>query len=338
MPEITTIQARAVTKVIDLAAKAGVEPHRLLRAADLDRDLLKDPEAPISYVKYVSLYEEAARLTGDDAFGLHLGETVSLSMYDVIGYATMNAPTMAEAMDTWIRYYRLWSNGSRTTISIDGPVARIKYEVFNIHPSDCRQECESSQSMTLCLGESLIGKPWSPIEARFQHAAPADTSEHARVFKAPIRFQQKTNELIIDRTLLDHPIPKADTNLGRVLERHAAQLLEKLPKSDDIVDRVHQLLTEALRGGDPGLAAIAKRAGMSPRTLQRKLSEEGTSHQDLLDELRRNLSKKYLQEPEISIGETAFLLGFSDPSSFHRAFRRWTGMTPKEFQRKDSRR
>src|SRR5215471_2303039 len=165
-------------------------------------------------------------------------------MYDVIGYATMNAPTLADAMDTWIRYYRLWSNGSRTTITADGRVARVRYEIPNIQPRDCRQECESSQSMTLCLGESLIGRPWSPVEVRFQHAAPANTSEHARIFKAPIKFQQPANELIIDRTLLDHPIPKADTNLGRVLERHAAQLLSKLPKNDDLVEQVSQLLTE----------------------------------------------------------------------------------------------
>src|SRR5260370_830910 len=97
MPEITTIQARAVTKVIDAVAKVGVETQELLNAVQLDGSLLTNPEDRIPYIKYVALYEEAARLTGDDAFGLHLGETVSLSMYDVIGYATMNAPTLAEA-------------------------------------------------------------------------------------------------------------------------------------------------------------------------------------------------------------------------------------------------
>jgi AraC-like DNA-binding protein len=328
----TTIQARAAIKVLSATAEAGVAARELLSAVHLKQERLNDPDAPIPYEQYVELYEQAARLTGDDTFGLHVGESVSLRMYDVVGYATMNSATLGDALKTWIRYYRIWSNGSRTTFTIDGSVARIGYEVFDIPPRSCRQECECSQAMTVCLGRSLITADWSPREVRFQHASPANTAEHLRVFKSTIRFSCSTNEIIIDRSLLDRRIPRADTDLGRMLERHASLLLQKLPKGDGLVYHVRHLLTEALRGGDPGLPAISKRLGLSARTLQRKLKEEGTSHHDLLDELRRDLSRDYLLEPDMSIAETAFLLGFSAPSAFHRAFRRWTGMTPKQFQ------
>src|SRR5215813_13432040 len=106
-----------------------------------------------------------------------------------------------------------------------------------------------------------------------------------------------------------------------------------MTKGHGLVHQVRQVLLESLRGGDPGLSAISIRLGLSPRTLQRKLNEESTSHQELLDELRRDLSTKYLSEPDISIAEAAFLLGFSGPHAFHRAFCRWTGTTPGEFQR-----
>src|SRR5215467_14577074 len=109
MPEIKTIQARAVEKVLAAAAKAGVKRRHLLVAARISDQLLKNPEARIPYAEYVALYEHAARLTGDDAFGLHLGEGVSLQMYDVIGYATMNTPTLGEGVNKWIRFYRRMS-------------------------------------------------------------------------------------------------------------------------------------------------------------------------------------------------------------------------------------
>jgi AraC-like DNA-binding protein len=121
-----------------------------------------------------------------------------------------------------------------------------------------------------------------------------------------------------------------------VLNRHAAELLEKLPQENGIVDGVRRALAESLRGGDASISAVSKRLGMSARTLQRKLSDLGTSHQELLDDMRRDLSRKYLQESGMAICEVAFLLGFSDTSVFHRAFRRWTGETPGEYQKRVS--
>ena len=99
------------------------------------------------------------------------------------------------------------------------------------------------------------------------------------------------------------------------------------------MDHVRRLLNEALRGGDPGLSTVSKRLGLSVRSLQRKLKENGTSHQGLLDDLRHELSREYLLQSGMSVVDVAFLLGFSDPSAFHRAFRRWTGLTPREFKR-----
>jgi AraC-like DNA-binding protein len=105
-----------------------------------------------------------------------------------------------------------------------------------------------------------------------------------------------------------------------------------VPHQDSLTRQVRGLLTEALKAGDPRLETLSQRLGLSARTLQRRLREEGTSHQDLLDEVRSELSRRYLLEPELAICEVAYLLGFSEPSAFHRAFRRWTGVTPKAFR------
>ena len=109
-------------------------------------------------------------------------------------------------------------------------------------------------------------------------------------------------------------------------------MLAKYPPRDSLVDRVQSIITNEFRGGDPSLDRIADQLGLTPRTLQRKLHELGTSHNELLDHMRRQLAMRYLREPEMAICEVAYLLGFSESSSFHRAFKRWTGVTPKEYR------
>ncbi len=128
---------------------------------------------------------------------------------------------------------------------------------------------------------------------------------------------------------------RSDPGLCVILDRYAEELLAKLPQTNSIVDRVRQELSVGLRGGQVRLEAIAHTLEVEPRTLQRKLREAGISYQELLDEMRRELSIHYLKEEHISVYEVAFLLGFAETSAFHRAFKRWTGKTPSEFRRLD---
>jgi AraC-like DNA-binding protein len=179
----------------------------------------------------------------------------------------------------------------------------------------------------------VTGTDWTPREVCFQHDAPPDIQEHERIFRAPVKFNMPVSKLVFDQALLQLPLIEADPVLSAVLDRHAEELLAKLPRRGGLTDEVRALLRQAINGGDPSLEAVSQQLNLSPRTLQRKLKDEHTSHQDLLDEMRRDLSVRYLREPEMAICEVAYLLGFSEPSAFHRAFRRWTGTTPREYRR-----
>ncbi|MFP2961699.1 helix-turn-helix domain-containing protein [Myxococcus sp. 1LA] len=172
-----------------------------------------------------------------------------------------------------------------------------------------------------------------PLEVSFHHAAPPDIAEHRRVFRCEPRFEQPYNGVSVAREALETPLLKADSGLSAVLERHTRELLAKLPQVEGFVERVRAHAAEGLPNGGATNEAIAKRLHMSVRTLNRRMRDEGTSLQDVVDTLRRELALRYLEERRLAIPEVAYLLGFSEASAFHRAFRRWTGTTPAEHRR-----
>ena len=306
----------------------------LLQAVELDPDLLKNPENRIPYAKYVALYEYAAKLTGDDCFGLHIAERAVPQMFDLLGYVGMASLTMGEALERMARYYEIWSDGAAYELTTGGSRVRLTYKIKDARVRECRHECEASFATPIMLCCKVAGVNWIPDEVGFHHRRPANTSEHERIFRVPVFFDQPVNELIFDRSYLDLPLTGGDPGLVSVLDRHAELLLAELPKPERLTDKVRRLLGDNLKGGDLGLGVLTRRLGMTGRTLQRKLREEGTSYQDLVNEVRCEFSKQYLQKSGMAIGEIAYSLGFSETSAFHRAFKRWTGMTPKEYRRR----
>jgi AraC-like DNA-binding protein len=249
-----------------------------------------------------------------------------------VGYAVINSPTLGDALSRAVRYHMIWNEGAEFKLETDGEQVRLAYHYVDLNGAGCRQDCEMTLALIMSFGRRVTGVDWTPREVRFQHSEPADTSEHRRIFRAPLSFEKPVSELVFESRVLELPLAEADPGLCVVLDRQVEGLLAKLPRRGGLSDGVRALLRQAINGGDPGLEAISQQLGLSPRTLQRKLKEEHTSHQDLLDEMRRDLSVSYLREPEMAICEVAYLLGFSEPSAFHRAFRRWTGTTPRAYR------
>jgi AraC-like DNA-binding protein len=177
-------------------------------------------------------------------------------------------------------------------------------------------------------GRAITGVDWSPRSVSFIHHEPASTERHQRLFRAPVRFSQPHDALAFDRALLARPLLTAEPALAGVLERQAELLLTRLPPQGSLRGAVRRALLPALPGGEPRIERVAKALAMTPRTLQRRLSEDGITFQGLLDDLRRELANHYLQGQGRPAAEVAFLLGFADPSAFRRAFKRWTGSSP----------
>jgi AraC-like DNA-binding protein len=340
MPVVPTISVKSVFKIVDAAAAHGVSLETLCDTTGIDPASLADADYRVPFVQFIAFYNRAAQLTGDPLLGLHVGERTTPKMFDVLGYVAMNSPDFGEALRRLLRYHRIWDDAVDYELeTTDAGDVHLSFFYGVSNPvEERRQDCESTMAIIVRFARIATGDAWTPREIHFEHAAPGDASEHRRIFGAPVRFRMPRNKLIFDSSHLALPLVGADAELCALLDRHAEELLAKTASRGAVSHRVRQMLQEAMQDGDPGLEAVARRMGISSRTLQRKLKEEDTSHQDLLDEMRRDLSKRYLREPGMAICEVAYLLGFSEPSAFHRAFRRWTGTTPKEYRQSTGRR
>ncbi len=299
-----------------------------MSAIGADPKALDDADATVPGPTLIAAWETSAKLAQDEAFGLHAGERAALGAYDVLDYVTISSRTLGEALRTAARYYRIMSDQAGLSLELHGDEAHLVYDVRvpREHAGRHAWECFMAASVVRLRG--ALGLDWAPRSVAFIQEEPRDLSEHRRIFNCPLRFGQPVCELVMKASVLDTPLPTADAGLHQVVHRYAEELIARIPATDDLLARARTALFSLLRDGDPQLALVARRLGVSTRTLQRKLQEAGTTYQSLVDETRRQLAMHYLDDARLAIGEIAFLLGFSQPNAFHRAFRRWTGRTP----------
>lgn len=322
--------------IVHAAAARGAAPAAMREATGFDPARGLDPDARISLAEETSIWEEAVRQTGDDAFGLHAAEMLRPGAFDVLDYAVRTAPTLRASVERLARYNRLVHDVAVFSIRDRGDVMRIEHGFRVTGPSQCRHSAEFTIASLVVIGTQLLGEPLRPRAVEFRHSPPASPeaeAEHRRVFGVAPRFSMPANALEIDRALSLRPLV-VDAALSRLIERHAESLLAALPPpSASTADRVRRALTAALDEGNMTLKRVAAQLRMSERSLQRRLADEGESFDAIVDALRRDLALRYLADPKIAVAEVAYLLGYSEPSPFHRAFKRWTGRTPAEARR-----
>ena len=327
---------RAILAVVGFAANAGVPPPALLSAARLDPTLLAGPDAYLLHSQEVRLWDEAARLTGDRDFGLHLAEWIAgcaEELFDVLAFAVRSCATLGEHYRLAGRYMRLVHEGIYLRLEEQQDVARLVHGHYQEPSTPPRHPVEGMLALLLLQGRRAIGEEFAPQAVCFTHARPEQVSEQERIFRAPVHYGCPSNELLLDRALLLRPQRHAEPRLLAMLERQLTGYLSELPERRSLQDAVRRCMMDELPEREPGTAAVAAKLHMSPRSLQRRLQSEGTSLAKVLFELRRDLALRYLRDPRIAIGEVGFLLGFLDGAAFQRAFKRWTGSTPAQYRR-----
>lgn len=320
---------------LEAARAHGLPADRLAAASGITEAQLSDPDGRVPVAAWIGLWEAIDARPESRELGIALGRAVTVQTLGVVGYAMQHAPDVRAAFACLTRFRKLI--GDLASPEIEERSDRVVFH--KVEPPRVARLSGLSLAAPLgtltLLGEltGLSTEGLSPIEAAFQHPPPADAARFTEVLRCPVTFNAPETRLAIRSALFEQPLRRPDPSLFVYLERHAHALQARVRDSESLTDRVCACLITRLRDGEPDQPAIARALGMSERTLQRRLRDEHTTFAALLDRVRAELASMYLGDPRLAVFEVAYLLGFSEPSAFNRAFRRWTGKTPREFRR-----
>ncbi len=328
-----TVAAGVARAWVDLAAARGVSRRALLDRSLLDPHALDDMDNRIPLANLVTLIRAAKELCSDPALALHFGETIDCAEYSVVSMISRACATVADALAQRNRYGRLLAD-----VECDHP---DRFVLERDHRSrgfvwviDTRKNPNETPELTEALFARMASASHQQRDtpflqaAHFTHAEPAYRAEYDRIFRVPLVFGSHRNALLMDAAWLQAGITLAPSYVFGILSAHAEALLESLDSSKTLRGRVESLLMPILHTGDASVETIAGKVGLSRQTLFRRLRAEGVTFERVLDELRHTLALHYLQGQRVSVNETAYLVGFSDPAAFSRAFKRWTGSRP----------
>ncbi len=327
------MSARIGAMIVHTASTRGVPAELLTAATGFDPASAATPDARMTLETETALWEEAARRSGDDHIGLHAAELLRPGVFDVLDYVLRSAPTVSHALERLARYNRLEHDAAVYTLLDEtspehGALTRVEHAFLNGFGVQSRHSAEFTLASHVVIASQITGVRLPPLAVEFRHAEPSSLDEHVRVFGVRPRFAAPVNALLWRRADLERPSLQADAALSRIVERHAQALLDAMPEpGGSYAQRVRRQLTEQLGRDAVSLQLIARSLRVSERSLQRRLASEQTTFDALLDEVRRELGLRYIADPTLSISEVAYLLSYSEPSPFHRAFRRWTGKT-----------
>ncbi|MCA9605820.1 MAG: AraC family transcriptional regulator [Myxococcales bacterium] len=325
-----TIRAGAIVGILEALRAAGVDADGLFREVGLDAAAIAlDPELTIPLRGFVALLELAAIRMGAPRLGLRVGLAHAPSALGVLGYVLVHSPDLGTAVKNLQRFVGAHQQGASLTIEEAGDEVRVGYRILDPSIQPRVQDAELTIGVGVALYRGLCGASFRAREVWLEHGAPDDDAEHRELLGCPVRFGMPTNAVVLDRDSMRQPTRAPDPALLPILERHASRILEERARASSLAEQVRAAAAERLRDGVPSALDLARPLGMSEATLRRRLEDEGTSFRAELDAARQALALRYMADLGLTISEVAFLCGYSDGTAFHRAFKRWTGDTPK---------
>lgn len=334
MGQITSLFAHKVIAVASEGAPDALALRsELLRFVGLDPDAPIDPKRMLPSDAYYSLCERVAE---DHAPGAALSIRVGASMrcddYGAFGLAWKSAVDLRRSFQRAERYGRVL-----TSVSIHELRREDGRAFMTLHRAGERRGLSLSNEQTIVavtqISREVSARPFSPLAVYFKHEAPADLSAHEAYFRCPVHYGADRNAIEVSETQLRTPNHLGDAGLSEFFDAHLEKELAALSDEQALDKRVRIQVSQTLSDGPPTVADVARRLGVSARTLQRRLSEQNLAFQDLVDDARRELAEKLLRGSDYTLAEVAFLTGFSEQSTFSRAFKRWSGRTPASFRR-----
>jgi len=327
MPNPST-PAQYVLILIDMVVSQQCKHEQLLAGTSLAQTGITSIGARVSDTDFNQLIANAHTLTGDPALGLKLGLRLNLSAHAVLGQAFMTCQNLGQVMDLFLKYYHLLA-----------PALQLEFEILDERcvlttvsgpeEGSLLFSYELMYSAILNTLRGLLNSPDLQLRVELPYPEPAHAALYYEIFGPEVHFDRLRGRISFDCELLDKPLPSSNPALRSLYEAECARLLADLEEEDSVAEQTLRLLRK-LEGQYPQMPQIANMLNLSPRTYRRRLEEEQHAFQELLDQVRAEHATRYLQNTRLPLSSIAYMIGFNDASNFRRAYRKWTGHSPKE--------
>jgi AraC-like DNA-binding protein len=326
-----TIVAGLVARAIHTAVSCGLERGALLAELEIDPAALEDRDNRLPVETFARTWNLMSARLPDRVLALDWITSWKVTDAGVLGYVLLQLQTVEDAMQASVRYAHLINQGAQARLRKGSPTSRMGFELAPVLLATQHVAETMMASLTLFL-RGVVGQSFAPLAVRFPHASTSRTAALERYFGAPVLHEASEISIEIPNEILARPLPNADPVLGGYLRKQADLLVERVAAPKAVSRECARRIAERLGSGEPSQTAIARQMGMSERTLQRRLQAEGTTFNELLDDARRTIAFSYLADRKLAAYEVSFLLGYAEPATFFRAFKRWTGQTPQQYR------
>ena len=308
----------------------GAEPSELLAELGLDLGLLDDPENTISFAARGHLASHCVARTGCQHFGLLVGQQAGLSSLGLVGILVRHSPDVGTALRALVRFFHLHAQGGLFTLTVENDLATLDYAIYQPGVKGADQLGDGAVTMAFNIMRELGGAGWNATEIRLARRKPEDVGPYRRYFRTPLRFDAGQDALVFTANCLSRRLFGDDPELARLLEKQIRAL--EATHVEDFPEQIRRVLRTALLTGHSSAGQVAALFGVHGRTLHRRLSTFGTSFQELVDDGRFAIAGQLLEHSALDVGQVAATLGYSEPSAFTRAFRRWSGVSPTHWR------
>lgn len=327
------IRSYLLQPYVEAAEARGVNANRLLSAYGLRRAELDEPYNRIPFYSFLCITQGLADLTDDPCLGLRVGAEIRPEQVGSLGLLMATSVTLRQALVEFSRWGLSMNEGWSLELVSGKSHADYVYRVL-LNNAPTRHDVEYSIANLCSLIRSRMGATWAPEAVHFLHARTGSLQFYEKIFRCPVYFEQPHHRLIISNTDLERRADRINHALKPIIEAHFRVLSEKSSEDASFRAKVATLVSHDLGETEVSLEKIAEKLGLAVRTLQRKLAEEGTSLRKIVAEERKNLTERLLSQAErSSITDIAIRTGYSDPSALSRAYRRWTGASPRKRMR-----
>ncbi len=338
MTNANSSSVQSIKRYLKHAESCGVDCAPLLSAAGINLSDLNDNTHRVDNRSLLTFLRAAIIASGDPCFGLNASQLIQTDTFDILGYIALNCSTLREAMEQVIRYESVsGSNGVTELLPLDQQVlirwrSSVEDELIQRHAE------ENVIASWFNYARQIVNVDDHPIAIWFSHPAPdlESLAIYQNTFHCEVQFEQPYSGILIDTQQLDTPFPQANRDMLKIFQQQAQQQLEQQNSQNptrNVANQVTRLIRLMMNNGIPSKELIAEQLGVSGRTLQRQLEQEGEIYKDLLKQTRQEMAEYYLRQTSLTSEAISRKLGFADVRSFQRSFKQWSGKTPGSFRK-----